>query len=130
MTSRLESVHPVLACSDVATSIRFYGRLGFVLAFQDDPDDPKYVAIRRDGVELHLQWHDKSEWGSTADRPVYRFLVQDVDDLYAELRAKGAVDGKSPVSSPWLAPGDTPWNTREFHVLDPDGNGLQFYRPL
>jgi hypothetical protein len=26
-------------------------------------------------------------------------------------------------------PGDTPWGTREFHVLDPDGNGLQFYRP-
>ena len=28
------------------------------------------------------------------------------------------MDQKPPVSSPWLAPGDTPWNTREFHVLD------------
>jgi hypothetical protein len=25
---------------------------------------------------------------------------------------------------------DTSWGTREFHVRDPDRNGLQFYRSL
>jgi uncharacterized glyoxalase superfamily protein PhnB len=25
---------------------------------------------------------------------------------------------------------DTSWGTREFHVRDPDGNGLQFYADL
>jgi len=25
---------------------------------------------------------------------------------------------------------DTNWGTREFHVRDPDGNGLQFYADL
>src|SRR5206468_1310751 len=58
MAVRLESVQPVLASSDVAASISFYERLGFKVAFRDRAVDPKYVALRRDGVELHLQWHD------------------------------------------------------------------------
>ena len=36
--------------------------------------------------------------------------------------------GKIRVEGPWGKPGDTPWGTREFHVHDPDRNGLQFYR--
>jgi catechol 2,3-dioxygenase-like lactoylglutathione lyase family enzyme len=115
---------------DVAASVRFYGRLGFSLTFQDDPREPKYAAIRRDGVELHLQWHDKAQWAYPADRPTYRFVVQDVDALHAELRNNGAITADLATQSPWRIPGDTPWGTREFHVLDPDGNGLQFYRAL
>jgi catechol 2,3-dioxygenase-like lactoylglutathione lyase family enzyme len=128
MTTRLQSVNPVLMSSDVPASIGFYERLGFAVIFRDDPRDPKYAAIKRDGVELHLQWHDKSQWAQPIDRPTYRFPVEDVDALYGELQAKKAVGGSS--SSPWRVPADTPWNTREFHVRDPDGNGLQFYRPL
>jgi catechol 2,3-dioxygenase-like lactoylglutathione lyase family enzyme len=128
--SRLEAVHPVLASRDVAASIRFYERLGFALTFQDRPVDPRYAAVARDGVELHLQWHDETQWAHPVDRPVYRFVVGDVDDLYAAFRDAGVLADQAPVSSPWLAPGDTPWGTREFHLRDPDGNGLQFYRPL
>ena len=130
MAVRLDSVQPVLASSDIAASIGFYARLGFTVVFRDQADAPKYVAVRRDGVELHLQWHDKSHWGSRIDRPTYRFPVQDVDGLYVELRERGALSTQAVGDSPWLTPGDTPWNTREFHVRDPDGNGLQFYRSL
>jgi catechol 2,3-dioxygenase-like lactoylglutathione lyase family enzyme len=127
---QLEAVHPVLMSRDVAASIHFYGRLGFALSFQDRPADPRYAAVARDGVELHLQWQDGSQWAHPIDRPTYRFVVQDVDGFYAELRDAGALAGQVPGQSPWLAPGNTPWGTREFHVLDPDGNGLQFYRAL
>ena len=130
MAARLESVQPVLTSSDVAASIGFYELLGFKVVFRDRAADPKYVAVRRDGVELHLQWHDKSEWAHPGDRPTYRFPVQDVDGLFAELREKGAISAQPVGDSPWRVPGDTPWNTREFHVRDPDGNGLQFYRAL
>lgn len=130
MTAKLESVHPVLMSSHVAASVRFYERLGFSVTFQDTPVDPKYAGVRRDGVELHLQWHDQSQWAYPNDRPTYRFFVRDVDALYSELRENGALDPKATGGSPWLAPGDTPWGTREFHVRDPDGNGLQFYRSV
>jgi catechol 2,3-dioxygenase-like lactoylglutathione lyase family enzyme len=130
MAPRLESVHPVLMSRDVADSVRFYERLGFSLTFQDSPLHPRYAAVMRDGVVLHLQWHDEAQWAYPVDRPTYRFVVRDVDALYAELRDNGALEAPATGHSPWLSPADTPWGTREFHVRDPDGNGLQFYRVL
>jgi catechol 2,3-dioxygenase-like lactoylglutathione lyase family enzyme len=119
-------VHPVLAARDIAASIEFFRRLGFELTFQDSPIEPKYAAMRRDGVELHLQWADANQWVSGLDRPVYRFLVDDVDRLFEQFEASGGTDATSP--SPWRRPADTPWGTREFHLRDPAMNGLQFYR--
>lgn len=130
MTAKLEAVLPVLMCGDLARSIRFYGKLGFHVTFRDDPLDPKYVGLQRDGIQLHLQWHADSEMERGGDRPTYRFRLQDVDGLYAEFCRSGAVDARGAGTSPWRAPGKTPWNTWEFHVQDPDRNGLQFYRPL
>lgn len=128
MPPTLESVQPVLMSRDVTASVHFYERLGFTLAFQDNPVDPRYAGVVRDGVELHLQWQDETQWAYPIDRPTYRFRIQDVDVLYAELHERGALAENAQSSSPWRKPGDTPWGTREFHVQDPDGNGLQFYR--
>ena len=123
MKIRLEAVHPVLMSRDVDNAIRFYEKLGFVLAGQDIPIGRKYARVRRDDVELHLQWHDAKEWDYPNDRPTYRFVVRDVDGLYEQFRESGAlVDAKTVT--------DTLWGTREFHVRDPDMNGLQFYRWL
>ena len=130
MTPMFVSVQPVLMSRDVAFSVRFYERLGFSLTFEDDPRNPKYAAVVRDQVELHLQWQHESQWAAPVDRPTYRFVVRDVDVLYAALRESGVLHEQPPSQSPWLIPGDTPWGTREFHLLDPDGNGLQFYRAL
>ncbi len=130
MGARLEAVHPVLMASDIAASIRFYAQLGFALAFQDDAAHPRYAGVRRDGVELHLQWHDGEQWAYPNDRPTYRFLVPELDTLYAELRRASVLPEPLASPGPWPKPTNTPWGTREFHLLDPDGNGLQFYRPL
>lgn len=119
-TARLEAVHPVLMVTDVQASIRFYQRLGFDLAFVDSEADMKYAGMRRDGVELHLQWHDAKDLGS-GDRPTYRFLVSRVDELSAEFAAQASALDRTEVR-------DTSWGTREFHLRDPDRNGLQFYR--
>jgi catechol 2,3-dioxygenase-like lactoylglutathione lyase family enzyme len=128
MPAEITAVHPVLMARDVAASIRFYERLGFDTAFQDDLVAPRYAAIRRGRVELHLQWADPSQWAHAGDRPAYRFPTDDVDALYAEVRAAGGL-GHEASGSPWAAPADTPWGTREFHVRDPGGNVLQFYQP-
>lgn len=117
----IESVQPVLMSRDVEASIAFYHGLGFDVVFRDAPTNPRYAAVRRDGVELHLQWHDSTEWEFPNDRPTYRFVVRDVDGLFEEFKARAALSPNSAVR-------DTPWGTREFHVQDPDRNGLQFYR--
>jgi len=123
MNPRLESVQPVLMSRDVTASLRFYEKLGFRLAGQDDPQDPKYARIRRDGIELHLQWHDATEWDYPNDRPSYRFVVSDVAEMYDQFRTNGALTDATTVA-------ETSWGTREFHVRDGDGNVLQFYRRL
>ena len=120
MTAKLESLQPVLMVHDVVASLRFYERLGFVEAFRDDPHAPRYAGARRDGVELHFQWHDASAFAS-GDRPTYRFVVSNVDELWTELSACGLALERTEVR-------DTPWGTREFHVRDADRNGLQFYQ--
>ena len=120
--AKLTAVHPVLMVRDIPAAIAFYRGLGFTLAFQDSVQQPRYAGIRRDAVELHLQWHDAEEWSTGADRPTYRFLVEEVDNLSCELKQVKDLD-RTPVN-------DTTWGTREFHVRDPDGNGLQFYMDL
>jgi len=129
MSNHFEAVHPVLGASDVAELVRFYIGLGFAVGFQDNPADPKYVAIRRDSVELHIQWAEKGQWAYPIDRPAFRFVVSDVDATYREFVASGAVRPDTSQGSPWSAPADTPWGTREFHLRDPSQNSLQFYRP-
>jgi catechol 2,3-dioxygenase-like lactoylglutathione lyase family enzyme len=119
---RLKAVRPVLGSSDVSASVRFYARLGFELTFQHPPDAPRYAAVRRDGVELHLQWNDAAACHHPGDRPTYRFLVEDVDGLSTEFEKIPNLDR--------TAVRDTGWGTREFHVRDPDKNGLHFYRDL
>lgn len=128
MTHVLETVQPVLMSRDVEQSIRFYIRLGFSETFRDRGDNPRYAGVARNGVELHLQWQDETQWAYPIDRPTYRFVVSDVDGLFEELVENGAIDEDDSLGGPWARPGDTPWGTREFHVRDPDGNGLQFYR--
>ncbi|MCG8469538.1 MAG: VOC family protein [Gemmatimonadetes bacterium] len=130
MPATLDSVQPVLMARDVAASVRFYERLGFRQIFQDDPAEPRYAAVRRDGVEIHLQWHDLSQWAVAIDRPTYRFVASEIDQLYEEFQSDRELVSEIASDSPWAAPAETPWGTREFHVRDPDGNGLHFYRPL
>ena len=72
---------------------------------------------------MSFQWHDAKEWEFPNDRPTYRFVVDDVDRLYAEFRERVILTDITDVRN-------TPWGTREFHVRDPDRNGLQFYRDL
>jgi len=130
MTPTIRAVHPVLAAMDVKTSIQFFQDLGFKLIFQDTAKDPKYAALTRDNVELHVQWADPGQWTSNTDRPVYRFIVSNVDELYREFVESGIVNSETSLDSPWSAPGNTPWGTREFHLRDPGQNGLQFYCPV
>lgn len=128
MSPVLLAVHPVLPARDVGQSVRFFEQLGFTLTFLDSTDNARYAALGRDGVEIHLQWTDDSQWAYPTDRPVFRFLTSDVDALFEDFRHAGVIDEARHERSPWATPGDTPWGTREFHVRDPAGSSLQFYQ--
>jgi predicted enzyme related to lactoylglutathione lyase len=117
---KIAQLIPVVMSSDVERSIVFYHKLGFHVFFKDFEVAPRYVGIRRDGIELHIQWNDLSGLPIDVDRPVYRFGVDDVDGLAEEFTKSGVPN----IKGPW----ETAWGTYEFHVQDHDRNGFQFYR--
>lgn len=121
--AEIRAVNPVLPCRDVSASVAFYvDRLGFTRLFQDAPEQPRYAGVGRDGVEIHLQWHDPAEW-ERVERPMLRFVVPRVESLFEEYRLAGVFHGQTALR-------DTGWGTREFAFYDPDRNGLTFYRDL
>jgi catechol 2,3-dioxygenase-like lactoylglutathione lyase family enzyme len=121
--AKLQAVNPVLPSRDVRASIDFYTtKLGFDLRFQDAADGPRYAALRRDEVEIHVQWHDPAEWHAV-ERPMLRFVVTGVQVLFAEYRQQGVFHAGTALR-------ETAWGTQEFAFYDLDQNGLTFYRDL
>jgi len=115
--ARFTQVHPVIAVSDVVESIKWYcGRLEFEILFVEPGDVPGYAGLGRDGVEIHLQSHSAEEWHDGLTGAAYRFLVDDLDELYDEFNRLGAIpDGKGVEQTTW-------------GTYDPSGNALFFYR--
>lgn len=119
--ARFKEVRPVLPVRDVNKALRYYiEKLGFRRCFQDCENEPKYAAVERDGVQLHLQWHDVRDFDKV-ERAGLRFGIDDVDELFAEYADKDVFHARTALQN-------TPWGTREFAFYDLDGNGLFFYR--
>lgn len=113
------AVHPLLGTHDLERALAFYIEdLGFELAFRDPSAPGNYAGVRREGVDLHIQWQDEHEMSTSR----LRFYVEDPDQLSREYEQR-AVRIDNPLTS-------TPWGTREFALYDPDGNALTFYRDL
>lgn len=119
-TASFEQVQPILGTRDLAKAVRFYvDRLGFTLAFGDASSAGNYVGLRRDRVELHMQFQYEHEMSTTR----LRLFVDDPDALFEEYRDKDVFHEGTHLA-------DTPWGTREFAFYDLDGNALTFYAHL
>ena len=116
---RLTSFAPQLLVADLARSITFYHRLGFVFG---EPWDGFYAIGQRDGLELHLkeaptsyaerqQRHDQDHLDAAAG-------VDGIEAFYAQCVTNGVSILKP------LAP--TAWGTMDFYIEDPDGNVISF----
>lgn len=115
----LEPPIPVLRITSLAVAAEFYvDFLGFKFDWGNDEPSAQaaYAQVSRDGVQLHLA--QESEGG----RPG-ALLFRDMTGLTALHRELVARRGK-------FAPTDirfTPWDSREFEVVDPFGNQLRFW---
>jgi len=110
---------PVLHVKSSSAAEAFYcGQLGFRRDFEyrpvPDRHDPCYMGVLRDGAWLHLS----SFPGDGAPGSVVYLLVDDLDDLYAELLRNGVFIDMEPTSQPW--------GNREMYISDPDGNSIRF----
>ena len=113
----LMRVAPELPVDDVSTSLQHYeGKLGFRVAMT--MADGEYAIVERDGVALHLFRNDA---GAHSPASIHVF-VAGLDDLHAELQARGAQITEGIIRKPW--------GNRDFRVADASGNTIKFTEPL
>ncbi|WP_296386756.1 VOC family protein [Winogradskyella sp.] len=118
----LKQIHPVLPVKDITKTIDYYvSKLGFKLAFTDTTDANGYAGVGRDGIEIHLQWHDSIEWENGFNTQMLRIYVEHIEQLFEEYKTKNVFHKNTTLKS-------TPWRTKEFAFYDLFGNGLTFYR--
>jgi catechol 2,3-dioxygenase-like lactoylglutathione lyase family enzyme len=114
MESKFLSATPVLASLDIQRSVAFYCKhLGFEVRHSDQG---VYGIVGRDSVFIHF-WACSER--HIAEHTSCRLRVSGVEALYAQCLADGIVHSKAHLDT-------KPWNTREFAILDPDGNLVTF----
>lgn len=124
MTSILHQIHPILPVQNVVEALSYYVKqLGFIIAFADDSKNPTYAGIRRDGIEIHLQWYDAKAWDVGFNTPSLRIVTEHIERLYEEYKYLDVFNEKTKLL-------ETEWQTREFTVSDLYNNALTFYQNL
>jgi catechol 2,3-dioxygenase-like lactoylglutathione lyase family enzyme len=118
---RFMAAVPALPVSDERRAVSFYVD---VLGFVELHDGGQGLGILcRDDVELHVWVADGSARGAErhlAGSASCRIEVTGVEVLYEICVKHGAVHPNAPLREQW-------WGTREFGVLDPDGNLVALY---
>jgi catechol 2,3-dioxygenase-like lactoylglutathione lyase family enzyme len=124
---------PAMPTQDVPVAIDFYKD---VLGFESVHVESGFALLRRDRTTISLWGATDEGWrdGLDLDKPVCSgaesFIagtascsveVEGVDELYAEFAERGIVHPNGHI-------GDQPWGTREFGIVDPDGNLVTFWQ--
>ena len=120
-----------VAVTDLARSVAFYEKLGFTKGY-DYEADVKGCTMNAGSAVLFLFQTKKANPGTVQREPTLAqnptgldhisFAVEDVNQVYADLKAKGvAFLGE---------PADQDWGARLVGLKDPDGNNLYFLQYL
>ena len=132
MTTTFVSTVPALPSADVARSVAFYrDRLEFEVVHEE----AGFAALRRDGASVHIWGATDEAWraGLDTEKPVRsgaesfiagtascRIAVDGIDALYEHCTAAGIVHPNGALTA-------QPWGSRDFTILDPDGNAVAFF---
>ena len=117
-TLRLRAVMPTLTVNDIAKSISWYRDvLGFTVVDEMKYEEQVVGAVIRAGNAEFLLGQD--DWAKGKERSkgtgfrLYCVSVQDIDQIAADIKARGGELDHEPT--------DQPWGARDLSVVDPDG---------
>lgn len=114
-SSAFNSAVPILASLNITKTIQFYCSVfGFTKVYEEPAS---YGIVERDAVQIHF-WACSEKY--IAENTACRINVQGVDALYAEYQPKGVIHPNASLQ-------EKPWGTREFSVVDEDGNLITFF---
>lgn len=115
---RFIAATPVLASLDIGRTVAFYvERLGAVAVHAEQG---VYGIVALGDIHLHFWACDDRR---IAEATGCRVAVEGIDTLYLRCQAAGIVHPNAPLH-------DTAWGSREFAVLDGDGNLITFHQAM
>lgn len=109
---KLNSVVPILYCSDIQRSFSYYTEQLCLEKHWDWGNPVDFGAVGKDEVEFFLHQIREVPTGMSM-----AINVDNVDEYHTMIRERGA--------NILEAPEDKEWNMREMVVADPDGNILR-----
>jgi catechol 2,3-dioxygenase-like lactoylglutathione lyase family enzyme len=110
---KFQSVVPILYSTDVARSIAYYvGKLGSEEKWEWGTP-PTFGGVGKGGVQVFFCREGQGKPGTWLS-----VFVDNVDEFYKEVHARGAKILSAPM--------DMEWNVREMVVEDPDGHKIRF----
>jgi Glyoxalase superfamily protein len=117
MTTQIQFIaaFPVLASLDIERSAAFFfSKLGFTKIHVAQGE---YGIVSNGAIEIHF-WACKDR--HIAEATSCRVQVQGIESLHSQCASHAIVHPNATLAS-------TPWGTKEFAILDPDGNLVTFY---
>lgn len=109
--------HPIFRVTSLRDAQRYYrDALGFKLDWEHGKP-PHFASVSRADARLMLSQGSQGKGGAWIV-----IFARDVDRLHTELKGRGA--------RITLPPTNMPWDMREMHVADPDGNMIRFGSPI
>ena len=117
-TLRLKAISASLTADDLQTSLAWYcDVVGFHVEEEHERDGELRAVSLRAGEQSIVISQD--DWSKGRDREkgqamrLYLQTSQDVDEVAANIRARGGTLASEPT--------DMPWGARAFNLVDPDG---------
>lgn len=111
---------PVLPTANMQRDLLWYQEK---LGFRKIGGDEMYAVLRRENIDIHLQWHADTEEDPLLGGSVVRFWMQDVMSLFEEFVKNGALS-KDKLRL------NTAWGTDEFGLYDLNKNALFFFEDI
>ena len=108
------TIVPVLPSADIIRDINWYEqKTGFIQYSGDNG----YACLKRENLEIHLQWHADTKDDPLLGGSVIRIFVKDIQFYFDEFLNRGTVQ-------PDDLRKNTPWNTNEFGFYDLNNNAI------
>jgi catechol 2,3-dioxygenase-like lactoylglutathione lyase family enzyme len=125
---------PELTVSDLKTSLRFYGAVGFTIRFQRE--NPSFVYLELGQAQLMLEQEHSNGWNIyPLDRPLgrgvnFQIEVSALDCIVEALGALGVQLFREAEETWYAVSSNQEEGQRELLVQDPDGYLLRFTEHL
>lgn len=114
------ALRPILWTDNMDETIGFYTQiLGFTLMGRND--EWQWASLKKDDVQIMLSQNDYEKPNGIGFTGSFYFNVDDVDDLWEDLKAKAKVCYEIETFE---------WEMREFAIYDNNGYLLQFGQPV